>query len=193
MIENLANIEAMLVGMLLILLFVTLTFLLIIIYLSNRDKRFIMPIIRPSADEQFIKGAIETISQNKNAYKEKLIQILEDQNSSPLIETSSNLAILPLKNYGNSAAIDIELNKMAGYYPSDGMENRLFSLSSHQSTFLFLALPNELVNHLGISKIKIKYKNVHGSRCISKFSYTISKGLSVQIDEKTTIHVIVQV
>jgi len=193
MYENLANIESMLVGMLLILFLVAFAFLLIIIYLSSRDKRLFKPIIRPFSDENIINQLFEKIKNNSIEYSENIVQLLEDQNSSPLIETNSNIAMIILKNYGNSPAIDIELKKMSYCLPSDGIENKFFSLSENEYKVILLNIPNDLVNYLGVDKISFKYKNIHNTKFKSKFTYTISKTLTKKLNDKTNLYIIVQV
>jgi len=193
MYENLVNIESMLTGMLLILLFVAFAFLLIIIYLSSKDKKLSKPIIRPFSDENIINQLCEKIKESPTEYSENIVQLLEDQNSSPLIETNSNIAMIILKNYGNSSAIDIELKKMSYCFPSDGMENKLFSLSENEYKAMLLNIPNDLVNYLGVNKITFKYKNIHNAKFKVKFTYTISKALTKKLNDKTNLYIIVQV
>ncbi|MBN2853580.1 MAG: hypothetical protein JXQ23_12660 [Clostridia bacterium] len=193
MIENLANIEAMLVGMFLILLLVSFAFLLIIIYLSNRDKRNMKPVLRAVSDESVIEELYIKIKNNSKMYAENIVMMTEDQKSSALVESVNNIGMIVLKNYGNSPAIDIEIQKMAYCKPSDGMENKLFSLQCGEYRALLLSIPSDLVNHLGINKISFSCRNILNSRFNTQFSYTVSKALSKKLDEKSTLYVIVQV
>lgn len=193
MVENLANIEAMLVGMFLILLLVSFAFLLIIVYLGNRDKRNLKPLLRAVSDETIVEECTMKIKNNSKVYAENIIQMAEDLKSSALMESVNNIGMIILKNYGNSPAIDIEIQRMAFCKPSDGMENKLFSLQPGEHKILLLNIPGDLANPLGINKISFSYRNIMNSRFKTQFSYTVSKALSKKLDDKSTLNVIVQV
>jgi len=191
--ENLANIESMLVGMLLILLLVAFSFLLIMSFLSSREKRNKTPILRAVFDIKIIEDAYTQIKNSPLVFSENIIQLTEGEKTSLLINDNNCIGVIILKNYGNSSAIDIELEKISYCKTLDSMENKLFSLSTNEHKLLLVNLPNDLTNNLGVQKISFKFKNINNNRFKSKFSYTILKTLTKELDEKTKLYVLTQV
>ena len=193
MYDNLANIEAMLVGILLILLLVAFSFLLIVFYISSREKRHLKPVLRAISDIDIINKAYDIIKNNSKEFSENIIQLSEGDKSSALIEDNNCIGMIILKNYGNSSAIDIELLKIAYCKTSDSMENKLFSLNENEYKVLLINMPSDLTSSLGVDKISFKYKNVLNNHFRSTFTYTVSKVLTKKLDDKTNLYVILQV
>lgn len=154
------------------------------------DKKNI-PVIRPLREPETMKKHLLDIKNNLTAHKNNIMSLDEGKdlkNGGPF-----DIAMVILKNYGNSSAIDIQITHFGDYVVSEDYSNKFVSLAADESAAFLFYIPKELLNSVKVSVIKVKSKNFSNSTRTDKFSVISDSDIAYEISSKYTIHPFIQI
>ena len=154
------------------------------------DKKNI-PVIRPLREPETMKKHLLDIKSNLTAHKNNIMSLDEGKdlkNGGPF-----DIAMVILKNYGNSSAIDIQITHFGDYVVSEDYSNKFVSLAADESAAFLFYIPKELLNSVKVSVIKVKSKNFSNSTRTDKFSVISDSDIAYEISSKYTIHPFIQI
>jgi len=154
------------------------------------DKKNI-PVIRPLREPETMKKHLLDIKSNLTAHKNNIMSLDEGKdlkNGGPF-----DIAMVILKNYGNSSAIDIQITHFGDYVVSEDYSNKFVSLAADESAAFLFYIPKDLLNSVKVSVIKVKSKNFNNSSRTEKFSVISDSDIAYEISSKYTIHPFIQI
>ncbi|MFO7636331.1 MAG: hypothetical protein R6W96_03385 [Clostridia bacterium] len=190
--EYLGNLEVVIMGFLMLSLLVFFTLMLIIFFLSYRERRNFKPVLRTEGSPEELMCALEHVRGNFEAYVKNICYLQESRNQSPDLMSQKYIGMLCLKNYGNSPALDIDVTGLASYMVSDGPEKKLFSLNPGDSKVLLFYMPPDTLATMSVNKLRFKYKNCLRESFRDRILITNSTGIGCKLDNLATVMALVQ-
>ena len=162
-------------------------FFVLIVILDKKN----IPVLRPVREPDIMKKHILDIKSNFPAHANNILTLDEGKdlkNSSGL----ADIALIVLKNYGNSSAIDIQITHIGDYTVEEDFTNKYISLQPGESSAILIHVPKDLLSSVKVSQVRLKSKNYGNSSRNEKFSIISDSDLAYQINEKYTLHPFIQ-
>jgi len=162
-------------------------FFVLIIILDKKN----IPVLRPVREADILKKHILDIKSNFPAHVNNILTLDEGRdlkNSSGVLD----IALIVLKNYGNSSAIDIQITHIGDYCVEEDFSNKYISIQPGESSAILVHIPKELLSSVKVSNVRLKSKNYSNSSRSERFSIISDSDLAYQINDKYTLHPFVQ-
>ncbi|MFO7611622.1 MAG: hypothetical protein R6W99_03930 [Clostridia bacterium] len=190
--ENLIYNETVMLGILLAVLFLFFAVISIMLFISVRDSRKHIPLIRPVSEPAALAEVIESIIQTRGFYSTNTSFLLESRKAVPEMLSKKKAGLLYLGNNGNSAAIDLEIKTFGDYFVSDGPETKLTSIQAGGKHAYLFYLPEDMINDLMLYPVKIRFKNINGRTYTNRFHVALSPEPKLNIDLATELRIYLQ-
>lgn len=169
-----------------------LSLVVILLFISIRDRMKHQPILRPVSDPEQIETAVKNILETRSFYLSNTSYLVESKNTVSDVLSKNKIGLVLIENAGNSSALDIEFKGLGDYYISDGPETKLTSLLQRKTHSYLFYLPDDMVSDLLLYPVKIKYRTINGRRITENFHVALSPEPKVMIDENTQLRVYLQ-
>ena len=161
-------------------------FFVLIVILDKKN----IPVLRPVREPDILKKHILDIKSNFPAHVNNILSLDEGKD----LKNSNgpmDIALIVLKNYGNSSAVDIRL-QYCDYSVEEDFSNKFISLQPGESSAILVYIPKDLLSSVKVSAVKLKSKNYSNSSRTEKFSIISDSDLAYQVNEKYTLHPFIQ-
>ena len=162
-------------------------FFVLIVILDKKN----IPVLRPVREPDILKKHILDIKSNFPAHVNNILSLDEGKD----LKNSNgpmDIALIVLKNYGNSSAVDIQVTNIGDYTVEEDFSNKFISLQPGESSAILVYIPKDLLSSVKVSAVKLKSKNYSNSSRTEKFSIISDSDLAYQVNEKYTLHPFIQ-
>ncbi len=162
-------------------------FFVLIVILDKKN----IPVLRPVREPDIMKKHILDIKSSFPAHVNNILTLDEGKDLKKA-SGPSDIALIVLKNYGNSSAIDIQITHIGDYTVEEDFSNKYISLQPGESSAVLIHIPKDLLSSVKVSTVRLKSKNYGNSSRNERFSIISDSDLAYQINEKYTLHPFIQ-